>query len=228
LIKSTGQVKRYDYYHCTGKKKYITCSQKKVISEKDLSEQIETKISKLTILPEFRDWAVEILNSWNDNEIRQRSEKHKAETKTLLDTQAQLDNLTKMRYRDLINDEEYAKERTTLQSQITKLRQQLRETEDRAQNWLELTERVFDFATHARAKFIAGNTQTKKEIFAALGASFSLKDNVLTIEMNKWFEPVLTGYKKLEKQYQRSEPSKKPALTGSSAKFGSSFSNWGA
>src|SRR3989344_636007 len=189
LIKTTGKVKRYDYYHCTGKKKYISCSQKKVISEKDLSDQIESEISKLTILPEFRDWAVEILNGWNDKEISQRSEKHTTQTKTLIDTQAQLDNLTNIRYRDLISDEEYTKERTTLQSSITQLKQQLRETENRAENWLELTERVFDFATHARTKFIEGNIQTKKEIFAPLGASFSLKDNILTLEMNKSFEP---------------------------------------
>jgi DNA invertase Pin-like site-specific DNA recombinase len=69
LIKTTGEVKRYDYYHCTGKKKYKNCSQKKVISEEALSSQIENKIDELTILPEFRDWAVEILNSWNDKEI---------------------------------------------------------------------------------------------------------------------------------------------------------------
>lgn len=228
LIKTTGEVKRYDYYHCTGKKKYVSCSQKKVISEEALSEQIESKIEDLTILPEFRDWAVEILNSWNDKEIDQRSVKHEALSKSLLEPQDQLDNLTKMRYRDLINDEEYTGERNILQSKITQLKQQLRETEDRAQNWLELTERVFDFATHARAKFNEGSIQTKKEIFAALGTSFTLKDNVLTIEMNKYFEPVLMGYKKLEKQYLRSEPNKTPNSKAQNRVLDAVRTGWGA
>ncbi len=207
-IKTTGEIKRYDYYHCTGKRKYINCAQKKVLAENDLAAQIESKIDDLTILPEFRDWAVEILNSWNDKEIDLRTEKHSILNRTILDTQAQLDNLTKMRYRNLINDEEYVAERSVLQSKITELKQQLRQTEDRAENWLELTEKVFDFACHARTKFNKGNIQTKKEIFAALGTSFTLKDNVLTIQMNKYFEPVLMGYKKLEKEYLRSEPHK--------------------
>jgi site-specific DNA recombinase len=226
-IKTTGELKRYDYYHCTGKKKYIDCSQKKVISELELSAQIEKEIANLTILPEFRDWAVEILNSWNDKEIEKRSEKHIAQTKTLLDAQAQLDSVTKMRYRDLITDDEYVSERNVLQSKITELKQQLRQTEDRAENWLELTERVFDFATHARAKFNTGSIQTKKEIFAALGTSFSLKDNVLKIEMNKYFEPVLMGYKKLEKEYLRSEPTKTPLNKERTEAIASVRSLWG-
>jgi hypothetical protein len=108
----------------------------------------------------------------------------------------------------LINDEEYKTERNVLQSRITELKQQLRQTEDRAENWLELTEKVFDFACHAQVKFNEGDIQVKKEIFAALGTSFVLKDNVLTIEMNKYFEPVLMGYKKLETEYLKSEPRK--------------------
>lgn len=208
LIKSTGEVKRYDYYHCTGKKKYIKCSQKKVISEADLSTQVEKKLDQLTILPEFRDWAVEILNGWNDREINLRSTKHEALSKKLLDTQDQLDTLTKMRYRNLINDEEYVGERNILQSKITDLKQQLRQTEERAENWLELSEKVFDFACHARTKFNEGDIQTKKEIFSALGTSFILKDNILDIKMNKYFEPVLMNYKKVESLYKKSEPEK--------------------
>lgn len=210
LIKTTGEVKRYDYYHCTGKKKYVSCSQKKVLSEEALSQQIESKIDEITILPEFRDWAVEILNGWNDKEIGLRGEKHAALSNSILDTQTQLDTLTKMRYRNLINDNEYVAERNNLQSNLSQLKQKLRETEDRAVNWLELTEKVFDFACHAKDKFNNGDIQTKKGIFAALGTGFKLTDNVLTIEWNKYFEPVLIGYKNLETQYLRSEPASIP------------------
>jgi hypothetical protein len=104
---------------------------------------------------------------------------------------------------------------------------QLRQTEDRAENWLELTERVFDFATHAQRKFNEGSVQTKKEIFAALGSSFTLKDNVLNIEMNKWFEPVLTGYKKLEKEYLQSEPTKSTANKAQNPALNEVRTNWG-
>lgn len=113
-----------------------------------------------------------------------------------------------MRYRNLINDDEYIAERNILQSSITHIKEQLRQTEDRTVDWLKLTDDVFDFACHAQAKFNGGSIETKKEIFSALGTSFSLKDNVLTIEMNKYFEPVLMGYKELESMYKSSAPEK--------------------
>src|SRR3989338_6002550 len=98
------------------------------------------------ILPEFRDWALEILNQQNDKEIDTRSTIDEMQTKTLLETQKQLDNLTQMRYRDLINDEEYLKEKTKLQNEITNLREKVVQTQSRTDNWLELTEKTFDFA----------------------------------------------------------------------------------
>ena len=46
------------------------------------------------------------------------------------DTQRQLDNLTKMRYRDLIDDETFSREREALQKELTRTNQRLNETYD--------------------------------------------------------------------------------------------------
>jgi site-specific DNA recombinase len=111
LIKSTGEVKEFTYYHCTRKKRHLNCSQRKYIAEKDLEEQIDYEIEKLTILPEFKDWALEILNDKNDNEIDERTKVYEMQHKNLAVTQQQLDNLTKMRYRELIGDDEFTREK---------------------------------------------------------------------------------------------------------------------
>jgi len=42
------------------------------------------------------------------------------------------------------------KERNSLQIKINQLKNKLRETEARAECWLELTEKTFHFATYAR------------------------------------------------------------------------------
>ena len=68
-----------------------------------------------------------------------------------------LDNLTKMRYRDLIDDATFSKERTALQSELTKTQQRLNETHTRSEKWLELTEKSILFATNAYAIFNAGD-----------------------------------------------------------------------
>ena len=208
IIKGTGEVRKHTYYHCTRRKKDINCSQRKMIREKDLELQIEKELEKYTILPEFRDWALEILNKKNDGEIEDRSKVYEMQHKTLTQTQKELDNLTKMRYRDLINDETFIQERNLLQGQIAQLKEKLRETESRAEKWLELTERTFNFATYARKAFITGGLELKKEILMALGQNATIKGGKLTIQPYEWFQPIAEGYPALEKEYLRLEPIK--------------------
>lgn len=227
-IKSTGETHRYDYYHCTLRKKYVKCTQRTVVKENVLEEQIEKEILKYTILPEFRDWALEILNSSNDKEIEDRSKIHEMRSKTLLDTQAQLDSLTKMRYRDLITDDEFIKERNSLQTKIVNFKQQLRETEGRAETWLELTEKTFDFVTYAHSRFLTGGMQTKKEILSALGQNLTLKDGTLSIQANKWLEPIAKHYPALEAEYLRLELGKSPLNAKKKAARAAIISGWGA
>ena len=107
LIKKDNKLKTFTYYYCTRKKKGTDCSQRKTIALDKLELQIEKEIEKYTILPEFRDWAIEILNEKNDTEIEDRSKIYEMQHNALVKTQAELDELTRMRYRGLITDDEF-------------------------------------------------------------------------------------------------------------------------
>ncbi len=154
LIKHTGEIREHTYYHCTRKTTKIKCNQRKYIRVADLELSIENEIEKYTILPEFLQWALEGLNKKNDTEIEDRTKVYEMRHKTLVETQKELDELTRMRYRQLIDDETFIKEKNTLQSKISQFKENLRETETRAERWLELTEKTFNFATYARNAFI--------------------------------------------------------------------------
>ena len=78
--------------------------------------QIEKEIEKYTILPEFLNWALESLTKNNDTEIEGRTKVYEMQHKNLAGTQKELDELTKMRYRQLIDDGTFIKEKNTLQS----------------------------------------------------------------------------------------------------------------
>ncbi|GHT34982.1 recombinase [Endomicrobiia bacterium] len=207
-VKSAKATNTYIYYRCNKKKKNINCMQVPV-REEDLTKQIEAEIQKFTIIPEFKDWALEILNRENNKEIENRSQIHKTQYDTLLATQRQLDNLTKMRCKEMITDEEYTKERNLLTKQIAHLHQQLNEIDDRINNWLELTEKTFDFAQNARNAFINGGVETKKSILLAIGSSFVIDNGKLEITPNELLEPIAKGYKELEAEYFRLEPEKR-------------------
>jgi DNA invertase Pin-like site-specific DNA recombinase len=210
LIKSTGEIKKYTYYHCTRRRKDIKCSQRKSIREDNLELQIEKEIEKYTILPEFLHWALEGLNKKNDTEIENRTKIYEMQHEALTQAQKELDELTKMRYRLLIDDDTFLKEKNEIQAKITQLQNKLRETEARAERWLELTEKTFNFATYARKAFVTGGLELKKEILMALGRNPIIKGGKLIIQPNEWFQPIKNNYSSLEEEYLRLELDKMP------------------
>lgn len=141
-----------------------------------------------------------------------------------------MDELTKMRYRQLIDDETFIKEKNSLQSKITQLKESLRHTETRAEQWLELTEKTFNFATYARKAFIMAKGKTglelKKEILMALGKTPIIRDKKLFIEPNKWFVPIEKGYPALEAEYLRLEPAERLVNTAKTEALASVRTRW--
>lgn len=83
LIKSSGEVKEYTCYHCTRKRKDHDCSQRKVIRDEALDQLATDEIEKFTILPEFRDWALEVLEEAHNKEVSERNHIYETQHKTI-------------------------------------------------------------------------------------------------------------------------------------------------
>ncbi len=226
LIKSTKEIKKYTYYHCTHRKKDYNCTQRKVVKKEDLEAQIKRELDKCTILPDFLKWALEGLSKKNDKEIEDRTKIYEMRHKDLTQAQKELDSLTKMRYRELIDDETFLKEKDELQVKISRMKELLRETEARAEKWVELTENTFKFATYARKSFIEGGLELKKDILKALGQNPVLTRGKLIIEPNEWLKPIINGYPALEKEYLRLEPIKTGNLQAKTELLGSVRARW--
>ena len=228
MVKRTGEPTTYVYYHCTRKKKDVKCDQRSPMTLKELEDQIDIELERYTILPKFQQWALEILNRSNDKEIEERTKVYETQHKTLVETQKELDALTKMRYRDLIDDETFIKGRDELKASIAKLKLNLRDTESRADKWLELTEKTFNFACYARKEFITGSLEKKREIYSALGQNFSVKDKKIHITPNEWFVPIEKAYPALEAEYKRLELDKNLTVETRNACFAQLILTWGA
>ena len=230
ILKKTGKVKEYTYYHCTKKSTKIKCNQKKNIPIDKLELSIEKEIEKYTILPEFLEWALEGLNKKNNTEIEDRTKVYEMTHGSLTETQKELDELTKMRYRQLINDETFVREKKVLQNRIARLKENLRETETRADKWIKVTERTFNFATYARKAFINAKgkegLELKKEILMTLGATPIIKDEKLTIKANKWLVPIKKGYPALEKKYIGLELNQMPMNKAKTEAIASVRTSW--
>lgn len=177
-------------------------------------------------------WALEDLNTKNDREIEDRSKIYETQQKAVAQSQKELDELTKMRYRLLIDDETFLREKKELQSKIAQLKAKLNETESRAEQWLELTEKTFKFAAYARQNFICAKgkegLELKKEILMTLGEMPLIREGILKIDPNSWLVPIKNDYPALEAEYLRLEPTKTSQFTNKTELLGSVRTQWRA
>jgi len=207
-----GNSHHYIYYHCT-KKINPNCTEKN-IELKELSRQIDELIEKLTISERFKDWAIKYLHEINKDEARTNeltiSTKHKRHEYII----NQIDNLV-LKYTSaensesqIITEEEYARLRSRLLKEKNEIEKDLNNVGEQIEEWVELTERTFNFARYARAWFAKGDLDTKRAIFACLGSHLLLQDKKLTLQLKKPFNYIFEGLSKAENELSRLEPVK--------------------
>ena len=208
LIKTKNELKDYTFYYCSHRKKGTEdCSQKTYLPLENVEDMIKEELDKYTISEKFRDWALRILEEEHSEEAEKREAIYKSQLNTLESTQRELDSLITMRIRELINDEQYTSRKKELSEKIVLMKKKVSETQDRAFNWLQYTEQVFNFAHTAKAKFEDPETtlEDKKSIFTALGWNYIVKDKKLYISQAVWLEPIEKKRKAVESEIGRLE-----------------------
>lgn len=227
FYKTTKKTSHYTYYRCTRRKRRDTECHEPAITKADLENQIEAEILKFTIDPDFRDFALSKLHRNNDNEIEARTQIRRSLEKTYCETQKQLDNLTKMRYRDLIDDALFIKESAHLRSVLAKTQQQLNESHDRSEKWLELTAQAFHFATDAYTAFKSGDLRVKREIFNTIGKNYVLRNGEIHIEQQEWLLPISNALEHINSDQKRLEPVKNGSVNKNTPASAEVYSRWG-
>ena len=111
-----------------------------------------------------------------------------------------------MKLNDQITDKEYNIKRNSLIEDKVKIKEELDQIDSRADRWLELTEKAFNFITNLREVFLKSNIRLKKDILMALGKNITIKDGNLSIESNEWLIPIKEKYSVLEESFLRLEP----------------------
>lgn len=226
LIKGTGKIKEYTYYHCTHKNRKIDCKQRKVLEEQKLFEQLEYEFEKYEIIPEFLSLALEIIKEKRQIDIDNEKKINEMQQRTLSRLKNQLANLTSMRYRELITDEEFLSERDKLKKETEKLENKLSSTEENKERTLELTEKTFSFAAYAHKEFLKRDLEGKRELILHLGSNHSIKDQKVAIQAKEWFVPVENKYPALHSEYERLEPAKLGSDKVKSEQLRSLITHW--
>ena len=229
LIKSTGKIKTYVHYYCTRKSEKRPCNQNVYTTLAKVEADIDAELAKYTIIPEFRDMALKILRKNHRAEVYDRTSMYESQQKSRRRIQEQLDKLTDSLSRGIVDEDDYIRQRDSLKLQLTNTDGNLRQTEKRAEDWLELTERAFDFATYARVRFAeTKDSKVKRDILQTLGVNFLLTDNKLTLTPKPWLVTIEKDYPALEKAYLRVRTDKKATAKELAIALEAIFESWRA
>lgn len=196
LVKSTGQVVPYIYYHCTKRKLNVKCKSRPVTlcdMEKNITDIIESNL----IDPEFYKLGLETLKDMHSLEINKRQQIYETQLRNVEDTQKKLDRALTFLLDGTITRDQYNIQKKEFEEELTKEKQKLGETEARARNWTELTENVLHFSTLAMEALKKGEIQIQREIFTSLGWNHRLDGKKLFIDLASWFKVLKDGEKRL-------------------------------
>jgi len=136
----------------------------------------------------------ETLHLWALGEIRKLKGGVAAEKDTevqslqraLDDTTRAINNLTSLRIRDLLDDEEYAAQRKFLVAEQGIIRERLAAVE-KGDTWLEPAESIVSFNDRAISWFQSGDEETKWNIARSMSSNLVLLDKKVSIEAKEPF-----------------------------------------
>ena len=175
-IKTTQEKKTYTYYHCTKRKKWCEkCSQKPVRLEV-IEKQIEEFINSVELIPEFKDWALDILKDDFNNDLLEKEKILKNLYDSQLIIEKRLNKLTDSLIDEIITKEEYQVRKKHYQIEINNYREQINKLNSEKDTSLEVTEKVFDFVISARTSFNHWDLQTKRDILRWFGWNWEILD----------------------------------------------------
>lgn len=187
----------YTYYHGT-RKKNPNCKNCRIsISQDELEQQINDYLGKIEINKRYLEWAVKYLEKAHKLEYTTRETILKSQQRNYRKIAEKIDRLLELRLAGEVNEEEYRKKKVELLEEKERYQELLNDINNRQNQWLDLSEKTFNFAHLARTKFINGNSDKRREILAALGSNMTLKDGKISINAPQPFIVIKEGLEKV-------------------------------
>lgn len=176
---------RYIYYHCTKRRLEPRCPERSV-ELAALEAQIEDFLSSLSIPRRIEEWIAESLAGAAGQRAADEAARKRSLERARQDIRSQLSELTGLRLRNLLSDEEFVAQRRALQAEDVRLSGKIAEA-CAARGGFEPLRAVISFRNRATEWFRHGDDQTKRLILETAGSNLLLKDKILSIEAAKPF-----------------------------------------
>ncbi len=173
---------RYVYYHCTKRRlRGRKCSQR-VIEEKALETQIRSFLDSITLSRTIVDWMGWVLQEMYHQEIEQERAQLDSLRRKMDASSNELKELTGLRIRNQIGDEEYTEKRNELELERFRLRELLNDNHQRFSQVNDHVMKAFRFAETARMRFDKGSLDQKKAVLRYTSSNLVLLNKKVQIQ----------------------------------------------
>jgi DNA invertase Pin-like site-specific DNA recombinase len=176
---------QFTYYHCTKRRLDVHCSQRYLPLE-ELEDQILEFLEEISLPERFHKWALARMERTVSEKALERADQKDSLLQAQAATAKELENLTKLRIRDLLTDEEYLKQRQELERRQIGIAQRL-EILNRDDSRFEPSRALVSLNSSLVSRFKAANLQQKRLILQIVGSNLVLKDENLNIAARKPF-----------------------------------------
>ncbi|MEL7429915.1 MAG: recombinase zinc beta ribbon domain-containing protein, partial [Pseudomonadota bacterium] len=176
---------KYIYYHCTRRHRSPRCKEPSV-EARLLQSQVHTFLQRLHVPDTLHDWALQQLAEPAVDIEAQAAEARTKLEGTISDTETQLSNLTDLRIRTMISDDEFEEKRRALTQTLLRLRQNL-EKSAKPSEMFEPQRLLLTFSNRAIFWFEQGGDTVKRRIIETVSSNPTLKSKILSIQARKPF-----------------------------------------
>jgi site-specific DNA recombinase len=183
----------YTFYHCNKNSHQPKCIEGSV-EEKGIDTYLAAHFKeKLAISEELAGWCVRNLDLLEVSDKKDEYEKKESLQKTLEKKMNEDRELTLMRARSLLTDEDMLRARVPLKAEIETLQQGLAALGSVDPKKLEKARRAFNLAVGIEKVFENGSPQAKKEALMETGSNLTLKDKKPSVEHADLYSAIING-----------------------------------
>lgn len=176
---------RYAYYHCTRRRRDYVCRQPSV-EARMLEGQILDFLAEVSLPDRTARYAIDRFERLAQTATSDHTVQRESIDRQLASLSAQLQNLTRLRVRDVLDDEEFLRERSALEREALRLRQQL-DGRASANELFEPARAFVFFNTGLVSRFERAGPAEKRLVLQTVGSNPTLRDRNLLLEAKKPF-----------------------------------------
>jgi DNA invertase Pin-like site-specific DNA recombinase len=181
-VKRSGR--RYTYYHCAGRSRLERCPEPS-IDEKDLEAQIKAFLARIRLHQEIEPWVWEELARVDETDVEHERARVQSIQRSIAAVEAELQELTSLRLRQLIEDDEFVVTRRRMQDEVLRLRTAL--VEQPKENAFEPVRQIISFSNLALESFERGSDEIKRRIVQTVCSNPTIAGRILSIYAAKPF-----------------------------------------